>query len=366
MSWRRLIGCSYCCARRWHRRRCAGGGDARRQPPRPTARSWSWSVIRPTITAPTGGYGGRLRRRACAQRAAAPRPPHCRPIWPDPRRRLADADDRRRLLCDGCARTAARPAPRRRAGLARSRCRMGRAGRSSITRAGATPQRSAVRRRARRGAVASRRPAPDRQRPRHDASRSSTAGSTPAIPTLPGRCWSTATSSPGRPLVAEQHGTAVAGIIAAKADNGIGIAGVAPGARLLGLRACWQQARHRDRVRHAQPGQGALFRRREQGRRDQPQPQRPRRAAAARDTRRSRYARGIAVVAAFDPKLPGGGFPASVPGVIAVADMPIGGHRAMTFTPRRAATCRPRSREDDGFSSTAAHLPPLMSAAWSR
>src|SRR5438046_2483832 len=39
----------------------------------------------------------------------------------------------------------------------------------------------------------------------------------------------------------EQHGTGVAGIIAAKADNGIGIAGVAPGARLLGLRACWQQ-----------------------------------------------------------------------------------------------------------------------------
>lgn len=36
----------------------------------------------------------------------------------------------------------------------------------------------------------------------------------------------------------ERHGTAVAGIIAARADNGQGIAGVAPGARLLGLRAC--------------------------------------------------------------------------------------------------------------------------------
>src|SRR5262249_28768819 len=44
----------------------------------------------------------------------------------------------------------------------------------------------------------------------------------------------------GKPLVAEQHGTAVAGIIAAKADNRIGIAGIAPGAKLLGLRACWQ------------------------------------------------------------------------------------------------------------------------------
>ncbi|MBV8503171.1 MAG: S8 family serine peptidase [Paucibacter sp.] len=44
-----------------------------------------------------------------------------------------------------------------------------------------------------------------------------------------------------RAFAPEQHGTAVAGIIAARNDNGQGIAGVAPGARLLGLRACWQQ-----------------------------------------------------------------------------------------------------------------------------
>jgi subtilisin family serine protease len=38
----------------------------------------------------------------------------------------------------------------------------------------------------------------------------------------------------------ELHGTAVAGIIAARADNHLGIAGVAPDARLLALRACRQ------------------------------------------------------------------------------------------------------------------------------
>ena len=39
---------------------------------------------------------------------------------------------------------------------------------------------------------------------------------------------------------AESHGTAVAGIIAARTDDRIGIEGVAPDARLLALRACWQ------------------------------------------------------------------------------------------------------------------------------
>jgi len=38
----------------------------------------------------------------------------------------------------------------------------------------------------------------------------------------------------------DRHGTAVAGVIAAVANNHIGIVGIAPGARLLALKACWQ------------------------------------------------------------------------------------------------------------------------------
>lgn len=46
----------------------------------------------------------------------------------------------------------------------------------------------------------------------------------------------------GRAFRADLHGTAVAGVIAAQANNRLGIAGVAPEADLLALKACWQSA----------------------------------------------------------------------------------------------------------------------------
>lgn len=39
--------------------------------------------------------------------------------------------------------------------------------------------------------------------------------------------------------LAEKHGTAVAGVLSARRDNGIGIAGIAPDAEILAFRACW-------------------------------------------------------------------------------------------------------------------------------
>jgi subtilisin family serine protease len=60
-----------------------------------------------------------------------------------------------------------------------------------------------------------------------------------AHPDLQGQLADNANFVDAGPAPAENHGTAVAGIIAARAGNG-GIVGVAPQARLMGLRACWQ------------------------------------------------------------------------------------------------------------------------------
>ncbi|HEX9942716.1 MAG TPA: S8 family serine peptidase [Thermoanaerobaculia bacterium] len=44
-----------------------------------------------------------------------------------------------------------------------------------------------------------------------------------------------------RTFTTDIHGTAVAGLIAASANNDVGIVGVAPGAEVYALKACWQQ-----------------------------------------------------------------------------------------------------------------------------
>lgn len=44
-----------------------------------------------------------------------------------------------------------------------------------------------------------------------------------------------------RPFHRETHGTAIGGLIASVANNGIGIVGIAPDVRILALRACWER-----------------------------------------------------------------------------------------------------------------------------
>lgn len=123
------------------------------------------------------------------------------------------------------------------------------------------------------------------------------------------------------PPPAERHGTAVAGIVAARADNGVGIAGIAPQARLLALRACWQDPAGATlcttlglaRALVAALEQGAAVVNLSLG--GPPD----RLLAMLIDRLRAQH---VAVVAAADAAQPGGGFPASHPGVVAVGGAP--------------------------------------------
>ena len=168
----------------------------------------------------------------------------------------------------------------------------------------------------------------------------------------------------GQQLVAEQHGTAVAGIIAAKADNRIGIAGIAPGARLLGLRACWQVSGSSSTICDTLSLAKALYFA------VQSDADILNMSLSGPDDRLLRSLVDIAlkknrtVVAAFDPTRPDGGFPASVPGVIRVSDSIVTAARAnVYFAPGRdVPTTEPGGRWFivNGSSFSAAHVSGLV------
>jgi len=123
----------------------------------------------------------------------------------------------------------------------------------------------------------------------------------------------------GPDRVAELHGTAVAGLVAARADNGIGIVGIAPDAQLLALRACWEVSPSQtlcNSLSLARALSFAIERRAEVINMSLSGPV---------DLLLGRLvdvalAHRQQVVAAVDERAPGGGFPAAHPGVIAVAD----------------------------------------------
>jgi hypothetical protein len=125
------------------------------------------------------------------------------------------------------------------------------------------------------------------------------------------------------PLRAERHGTAVAGIIGAQGGNGIGIEGIAPEAQLMALRACWQvggatasgptlceSLSLARALQYAIDHNAKVINLSLSG---PPGPLLSKLIAIA-------LSRNATVVSAFDPTLPKGGFPASLPGVIAVGD----------------------------------------------
>jgi subtilisin family serine protease len=182
-------------------------------------------------------------------------------------------------------------------------------------------------------------------------------------PDLSGQLLTNRNFVSGQALVPEQHGTAVAGIIAAKADNGIGIAGVAPGARLLGLRACWQSrdspATLCDTLSLAKALYFAVEQRADVVNLSLSGPD----DRLLRELLSVALGKGITVVGAFDPKLPDGGFPASFPGVIAVSDTFAGPRGEVYIAPGRdVPTTQPGGRWFlvNGSSFAAAHVSGLV------
>ena len=169
-----------------------------------------------------------------------------------------------------------------------------------------------------------------------------------------------------RSVPPEQHGTGIAGVIGAKANNGIGIAGIAPHARLMALRACWQTGRAAasptmcDSLSLGRALQYAI----EHGADvinlslSGPPDVLLQKLISVALTRRT------SVVAAYDPDLPNGGFPASQPGVIAVVDESLRSWPAGLYgAPGRSVpTTQPGGRWYlvSGNSYAAAHVSGLM------
>jgi subtilisin family serine protease len=182
-------------------------------------------------------------------------------------------------------------------------------------------------------------------------------------PDLAGQIAASANLVGDRPFVGELHGTAVAGVIAARADNRVGIAGVAPGARLLALRSCVEQSTQATSCttlglalalsaaieRDAQVINLSL---------GGPPDRLVRRLVDAA------LARRIAVVAAVDRNAERGGFPASLDGVVAASDEPVASARAGTLVApgRDVPTTVPPSRwaTVSGASYAAAHVSGLL------
>ncbi|HEX3633450.1 MAG TPA: S8 family serine peptidase [Casimicrobiaceae bacterium] len=139
-------------------------------------------------------------------------------------------------------------------------------------------------------------------------------------PDLAGRIALSRNFVDARTEVAEMHGTAVAGIIAATGNNGIGMVGIAPDARLIALRACWETTARVDAavcssftlakaLQFALSADAQVINLSLGGPRD-------RLLERLLDTALSR---GVTVVGAADPDTVDGGFPASHHGVLAIA-----------------------------------------------
>ena len=100
--------------------------------------------------------------------------------------------------------------------------------------------------------------------------------------------------------------------------NGAGIAGVAPGVKLMALRACWETGARPARCNSLTLGKAINYAL-ENGARIINLSLAGPADRLLQALLQAALARGVIVVAAADPRLPDGGFPAALPGVIGVA-----------------------------------------------
>ncbi|MCU6434026.1 S8 family serine peptidase [Undibacterium sp. Jales W-56] len=165
------------------------------------------------------------------------------------------------------------------------------------------------------------------------------------------------------PYIAENHGTGIAGVIAARAGNGGGIMGVAPDAHLMALRACWQENDLSTKCNSFTLGKALHF----AIMRD---PQVINLSLSGPDDQlllrllELAHKRGIKLVGAVDPGKSDGGFPASHPAVFAVSNQDTGklGDRVLIAPGRDIPTTLPGSRWNfvSGSSYSAAHISGMM------
>ena len=184
-------------------------------------------------------------------------------------------------------------------------------------------------------------------------------------PDLRGQIALTANFVDANPYVAEVHGTEIAGIIVARPDNGVGIKGVAPRAKVLAFRACWQQNDGGDTAvctsfSLAKALQAAI---------DHDAQVINLSLSGPNDLLLERLIdaaldHGITVVAAADPQKNDGGFPASHPGVLSVSfdDSETAINAKLTAPGRDIPTCLPGGRWGfvSGSSFAAAHMTGLV------
>lgn len=170
----------------------------------------------------------------------------------------------------------------------------------------------------------------------------------------------------GWPLRAERHGTSVAGVIAARGGNKAGIVGVAPSARLQALRACWQTG---STERDTSVCDGFSLAKALAFALDHNARIINMSLSGPPDILLERLigvglTRGKAIVAATDPAATDGGFPASIPGVIAVSDRPVRIARNPVYVApgRDIPTTEPGSTWSivSGSSYSAAHVSGLL------